>query len=322
MHVLVYGAGAVGLGIASCLLRAGVQTALLARSQTAEALKTNGLKRTGIFGEVSIPPADFFACDKMADLPADTFDFVLVCTKSSDSQTAAEDLSRFTNILRKHGKIILFQNGWGNAEIFTRRFPRGRIYSARVITGFIRPRPNRVDITVHADDVHIGSLFGQPPEPLIPLCEKIAAGGIPCRTTADIEKDLWAKMLYNCALNPLGAILDVPYGQLARFDSTRILMDHLIEEVFEVMQQCGFSTHWDTAEQFMKIFYDKLVPATADHRSSTLQDLKAGKKTEIEALTGAVLRLAKPKKIHVPYNTFLYQLIQFIESAGGKSPCP
>lgn len=320
MHILVYGAGAVGLGIASCLLKAGVKTSVLTRPRTVEALKTDGLKRTGIFGEIYVSPADFFAYDKTTDLPADAFDFVLVCTKSSDSQTAADELSRCKKILRRHGLIILFQNGWGNAEIFAERFPQNRIYSARVITGFIRPQLNHVDITVHADAIHIGSLFKQPLNPLESLCEKITAGGIPCQTTADIEKDLWAKMLYNCALNPLGAVLDVPYGHLARFNSTRILMNHLIGEAFEVMQQSGFSTHWDTVDKFIRIFYEKLLAPTADHRSSTLQDLKAGKKTEIEALNGAVLRLAEKKEIPVPYNTFLYQLIRFIESTGGRKP--
>ena len=69
----------------------------------------------------------------------------------------------------------------------------------------------------------------------------------------------------------------------------------------------------------MQVFYDKLVPSTADHRSSTLQDLNAGKKTEIDALTGAVLRLAKQKGVDVPFSTLLYRLIRFIESQGGRS---
>jgi 2-dehydropantoate 2-reductase len=316
MTVLIYGAGAVGLGIASCLLKAGVRTEILGRPQTAEALRQYGLKRTGIFGEVLIAPADFTVYDSPARIPSDHFDLILVCTKSSDSQAAAEELANRRQILRQNGKIILFQNGWGNAEIFARRFPQEMIYNARVITGFIRRQPNQVEVTVHADSIHIGSLFGQPTEPMEKLCQKITAGGIPCQTTAEVGKDLWAKMLYNCALNPLGAILDVPYGTLAQFDSTRDIMNHLIEETFRVMQAAGFSTHWDTAEAFRRIFYDRLVPATADHRSSTLQDLKAGKKTEIDALTGAVLRLAEQQGQTILYSRFLYQVIQFIQSQG------
>jgi 2-dehydropantoate 2-reductase len=316
MTVLIYGAGAVGLGIASCLLKADVRTEILARSQTAEALRKYGLKRTGIFGEVFISPSDLTVYERMAPIPSDRFDLILVCTKSSDSQAAANELADRRQILRRNGKIILFQNGWGNAEIFARRFPQEMIYNARVITGFIRPQPSQVEVTVHADAIHIGSLFKQPTAPLEWICEQITAGGIPCQTTAEIGKDLWAKMLYNCALNPLGAILDVPYGTLAKFDSTREIMNHLIEETFSVMRAAGFTTHWDTAEAFRRVFYDRLVPATADHRSSTLQDLKAGKKTEIDALTGAVLRLAESQGQSIPYSRFLYQVIQFIQSQG------
>ena len=204
INALIYGAGAVGLGIASCLLKAGMQTALLARLQTVEALKKYGLLRTGIFGQVCIPPSDFTVAVTLDNIPEDSQDFILVCTKSCDSQSAADELARHQKILCKNGKIILFQNGWGNADVFIRQFPKERIYSARVITGFIRTKPNQVEITVHADAVHIGSLFGQPITAVSPLCEKITQGGIPCRTETAIEKDLWAKMLYNCALSPRG----------------------------------------------------------------------------------------------------------------------
>lgn len=312
--VLIYGAGAVGLGIASCLLKTGTPTALLARPHTAGPLRQEGLFRKGIFGEVFSPPSAFRVYESLEEISDRRYDFILVCTKSSDTLTAAKNLSVHSKLLTPNGLIVLFQNGWGNAEIFSDFFPRQTIFNARVITGFIRPKPNVVEITVHADSIHIGSLFGESAEPLHPLCKAVSTGGIPCQTTTQIGKDLWAKMLYNCALNPLGAILDVPYGKLAEHPSTRQIMNELIEETFDVMQACGWSTHWNTAEEFQKAFYTQMVPATAAHRSSTLQDLKAGKKTEIEALTGAVLRLARQHQRSVPCSTFLYRLIEFVES--------
>ncbi|MEJ5260785.1 MAG: 2-dehydropantoate 2-reductase [Anaerohalosphaeraceae bacterium] len=318
--VLIYGAGAVGLGIASCLLKAGIQTSLLARPHTAEPLRQEGLFRKGIFGEAFFPPTAFRVYESLEEIPDSRYDFILVCTKSSDTQTAAKNLSAHSKLVKSNGLIILFQNGWGNAETFSDFFPRQIIFNARVITGFIRPSPNVVEITVHADAIHIGSLFGESPEPLIPLCRAVSAGGIPCQTTAQIGKDLWAKMLYNCALNPLGAVLDVPYGKLAEHPSTRQIMNELIEETFDVMQACGWSTHWNTAKDFQEAFYGQMVPATAAHRSSTLQDLKAGKKTEIEALTGAVLRLAQKHRRAVPCSAFLYHLIDFIESRNNQNP--
>jgi 2-dehydropantoate 2-reductase len=313
-NILIYGAGAVGLGIASCLLRAGAKLDILARPDTVNSLRRHGLIRTGIFGKYTADPSRFTASASLDDSAAQTYDFILVCTKSHGTAAAAKELHDYRRILAPDGIIVLFQNGWGNAEIFTALFPREKIYSARVITGFTRTAPHSVEITVHADAIHIGSLFDNPIATVEPLAAAINAGGIPCITTADVEKDLWAKMLYNCALNPLGAILGVPYGTLAASPDTREIMNTIIEEIYTVMTAAGFHTHWDTAKQYEDVFYNKLVPPTAAHHSSTLQDLKAGKKTEIEALTGQILKLAKAHHIPTPCNTILYRLIQFLQN--------
>lgn len=313
MKVLILGSGAVGLGLGSCLLKSGVETTLIAGARTVGALKAKGLRRSGIFGEFSAGAKTFCACVDPGQVSSIDFDFVLVCTKSNHVQAAAKTLYTHRHLLAPNGKIIHFQNGWGNAEKFLPYFPKESIYSGRVITGFTRPEPNHVEITVHADAIHIGSLFGQPLEPVEPLCRRIHDGGIPCLAWDTIAKDLWAKMLYNCALNPLGAILNVPYGKLADSPYSRQLMDQVIEEVYHVMDTAGYATYWVTADAYKNIFYNTLVPPTAEHKSSTLQDLQAGKKTEIEALTGQILELAKKNGIDVPRNTMLYNLIRFIE---------
>jgi 2-dehydropantoate 2-reductase len=292
MRVLVYGAGAVGLGLASCLLKSKSEVCLIARPNTVPELKQGGLSRTGIFGSFKAEPDSFATYQSLEKSGNTTFDFILVCVKSFDSAEAAEDISRHPVLLNEDTKIVLCQNGWGNAEKFLVHFPKERVYSARVITGFTRRKPNEVEVTVHADAIHIGSLFGCGLECVEPITKAIAEGGIPAVTVGDIEKDLWAKMLYNCALNPLGAILDVPYGVLAEDTYSRDLMNRIAGEVFAVMGAAGFKTHWVTSGDFLKVFYDKLVPDTAKHKSSTLQDIAAGRKTEIEALTGSVLMLA------------------------------
>jgi 2-dehydropantoate 2-reductase len=121
-------------------------------------------------------------------------------------------------------------------------------------------------------------------------------------------------MLYNCALNPLGALLGVSYGTLAEQPTTRSLMDRLVEEVFAVMLAAGYATHWSTSAEFLAAFYGRLVPDTAEHKSSMLQDITAGKRTEIDALTGAVITLAAQHGLDVPYNHAVYQLVRFIEN--------
>ncbi len=318
MKTLIYGGGSVGLGLASCLLASDAQVDIIARPSTVAALRAEGLRRTGIFGDRHAPPAAFAAYPDLRACPPAAYDFILVCVKSPDSPAAAADIAAHAAAIAP-APIVLCQNGWGNAEVFAAHFPTSRIFSARVITGFTRPAPNTVRITVHADAVHLGSLYTGRINILQPLADALTAGGIPCRTTPHIEKDLWAKMLYNCALNPLGAALDVPYGRLAENPATRRIMDAVVNEIYTVLNAAAFSTHWPTPADFLDVFYAGLVPSTAQHKSSTLQDILAGKPTEIDALTGAVIDLARRHNLDVPTNACLYNIVKFLES---KTPQP
>ena len=319
MKALIYGGGAVGLGLASCLLKSKATVDIIARKDTVAALQKNGLIRTGIFGNYRAEPSAFGSYTSPGQIENKTYDYILVCTKSFDSRKAAKNLYEYQSLFGRNTKIVLFQNGWSNAEKFASFFDRQIVYTARVITGFQRQSPNEVVITVHADSIHIGSLFGADVSRVRELSELINSGDIPCRTTDRIDKDIWAKMLYNCALNPLGAILDVPYGKLAEREFTRTIMNGIVEEVFTVMNLAGHETHWQSAKDFLEIFYAELVPDTAEHKSSTLQDIAAKKPTEIEALNGAVIKLAEKFEVDVPYNLIVYNIIKFIESKSSQA---
>jgi 2-dehydropantoate 2-reductase len=288
MEVLIYGGGSVGLGLASCLVKAGAGGDIIARKETS-----------------------------LEEMGEKVFDYILVCVKSFDTGMAAKELSGRPGVFGEQTKIVLCQNGWGNAEEFLSFFEAERIYSGRVITGFRRFKANGVEITVHADAIHVGSLFGCGDGCVAGLCEAIDKGGIPCEATEEIGRDLWAKMLYNCALNPLGAILEVPYGALAENEYTHFIMNEIVRETFTVMKGAGYETHWKDAEAFLSIFYERLVPDTAEHMSSTLQDILAGKETEIEALNGAVIRLAEQQEREVPYTLAVYNMVKFAEARTG-----
>ena len=303
----------MGLGLASCHLKSEIQVDIIARKNTVVVLQNEGLRRTGIFGDYYANPSKFGCHSTLEEIKASAYDYILVCTKSFDSFEAARDLFEHKTLFSEKTKIVLFQNGWGNAEAFLSFFEKEIVYNARVITGFQRTKPNEVKITVHADSIHIGSLFGADLSCVKKLSEAINNGDIPCEITQDVVKDIWAKMLYNCALNPLGAILDVPYGKLAEKEFTRSIMNGIIEEVFQVMTKAGYKAHCETVRDFLDIFYDKLVPSTAGHKSSTLQDIAAKKPTEIEALNGAVIKLAEKFEISVPCNSVVYNIIKFIE---------
>ena len=319
LKTLVYGGGAVGLGIASCLLKAGHGVTILARPETVHALNQAGLVRTGIFGPMAAPPGSFEAATSWDGLRRAAFDYALVCTKAFDSEPAAHDLAAHRERLGERGLVVLFQNGWGNADVFRRFFPPQAIYNARVITGFTRPQPNVVEVTVHAQPIHVGSLYTPATTPVEALCTAISAGGIPCRAVSDIGRDLWAKLLFNCPLNGLGAVFGVPYGTLAANEHSREVMDAVIAEVFEVMGAAGYATHWRSAEDYLPVFYGELVPRTAEHYSSTLQDLRAGKRTEMDALNGAIVALGQRHGIAAPVNAAIYGMVKFLESrAAGR----
>jgi 2-dehydropantoate 2-reductase len=170
-----------------------------------------------------------------------------------------------------------------------------------------------VEVTVHADAIHVGSLFGADLTAIEGLCGAIRKGGIPCEPSREIAEDLWAKVLYNCLLNPLGALVGVPYGMLGEREETRAIMEAVAREVFAVMESAGFHTHWPSAEAYLESFYAELLPATALHESSMLQDLRAGRKTEIDALNGAVAKLASQHSVPAPVDRALATLIRAAE---------
>ncbi len=314
MKILVFGGGAVGLGIASCLIKSGADVDIFDRKPVADALRQNGLLRKGIFGEYRAAAGSFCAADSMKEISGNTYDYILICTKSYDTASAAELIRKdMPAVLNSATKFLLVQNGWGNAEIFSRFFPKTQIYSARVITGFAKPTPDEVNITVHADAIHLGSLYNTNVSALKDICILISKGGIPCELTDSIEKDLWAKMLYNCLLNPLGAILDVPYGKLGESENTREIMKSIAEEIFGVLEKAGYKTHWKTADGYLEAFYEKQLPPTAKHESSMLQDIKAMRRTEIDAMNGEIVRLGNMNGIDVKTNRIIYNIIKFIE---------
>ena len=313
MQILIFGAGAVGLGLGSCLIASGHTVHLIGREDTVSALSIDGLERRGLFGAHHAAPFEFSAFCSVEELEATAYDFVLVCTKSFDTRAAAEALASSPALRAEPTQFVLCQNGWGNAEVFAAFFPSEQIKNARVITGFRRHQPNQVEITVHADSIHLGSLFGDSLEVLRPLARALGEGGLPCEVTEHIERDLWAKMLYNCMLNGLATLFGVPYGLLGESEMTRELMARVAQEIFEVLAASGLSTHWTCAANYLEEFYARLLPPTYRHEPSMLQDVRAHKPTEIDALNGAVVALGKKHGVNTPVNLTVHHLVRFLE---------
>ena len=241
--------------------------------------------------------------------------FVLACVKSFDSEAAAAALAAAGATLGERALVVVCQNGWGGADAFARALGPARVYGARVITGFARPTLSRVDVTAHAEPVAVGSLHGAPPGAAEPLCAALRRGGLPAETTDRLSELLVAKLLYNGCLNALGAICGVPYGALGESEPARAVMREVAEETFRVLGAAGLRTRWTSADAFLKCLYEELLPPTAAHEPSTLQDLRAGRRTEIDALNGAIVRLAEAHGVDVPVNRTLCEIVHFLEEA-------
>ena len=314
MNILIIGSGAVGIGLAASMLSQNADISNFARGETAKAIKENGIKRCGLFAHYSFTKDEVNVYETYGEIPKDTFDYVFITSKTTANDDISQKLDLHRDILKESFKIIIFQNGFGNDEPYLRFFDKTQVFSARVITGFTRPKRHVSEVTVYTEPILIGSLQNQDPSDLKEVADMITSSGINCELTDEVDKYLWAKMLYNCALNPLGAILDVNYGKLTENEYSKELMNSIIDEIFEVIKASGYETLWSTSDEYKDIFYSKLVPDTYNHYSSTHQDIKRKIKTEIDSLNGKVIELGERNNIDVSTNKIIYNLIKSIES--------
>ena len=314
MNILIIGSGAVGIGLASSMKSQDADVSIFARGETAKAIKENGIERCGLFAHYSFPKDEVDVYETYEEIPKNSFDYVFITSKTTANDDISKKLNRHKDILKDNFRIIVFQNGFGNDEPYLRFFDRTQVFSARVITGFTRPERHISEVTVYTEPILIGSLQKQDPSDLQEIADMITASGIKCELTWEVDKYLWAKMLYNCALNPLGAILDVNYGKLTENEYSKELMNNIIDEIFEVIKASGYETLWSTSDEYKDLFYSKLVPDTYNHFSSTHQDIKRKIKTEIDSLNGKVIKLGEINNIDVSTNKIIYNLIKSIES--------
>jgi len=228
---------------------------------------------------------------------------------------SAKDLPGF---LGPRTLVCAFQNGLGNYETLIQAVAPERVALGRVIFGAEIEQPGTVRVTVCADDVLIGSPAQRfPREQAVRLAACLQASGIPSRATASILVELWAKALYNCALNGLSTVLEVPYGRLLEHPAARRLMGAVIEEAYRVAARHRIRLKPSTAKAYRERLFTRLIPDTAAHQSSMLQDVRRGKPTEIESLNGAIVRLAAQAGVPAPANALITRLVHAKEQFAG-----
>jgi 2-dehydropantoate 2-reductase len=316
MRILIAGAGALGSVFGGFLRRAGDDVTLLGRAAHLEAITRDGLRVDGLWGEHLV--SGFAVATETAALRG-PFDVILLPVKSYDTETV---VAAVAPLLADDGVMLSLQNGLGNVEVVERTVGAARALGARVIFGATIPESGRVRVTVFADPTAIGPLapgqHARRDTRARDLAARIDAAGVPAVYTDALPAMLWAKVFYNAALNPLGALLDRHYGALPEHASSRDLMDAIINEAFAVATAEGVSLKWTSAAAYRDEFYGRLVPATYDHRSSMLQDLERGRRTEIDAINGAVWGRGEARGIATPVNASLTRLLHVVEARPGE----
>lgn len=326
MRVLVVGAGALG-SVFGCLLRdQGHEVGLLEPTSRLDDIRQCGLTVTGLFGDHHCEGFGLYSSAK--EVAPGRHDLVLITVKSFHTAEAASQIAPVVG----DALLISLQNGIGNYEAIAAEVGNERTLAGRVIFGARMIAPARAEVTVFAEPVMIGSPADptqrpEHPEPvegskgaasILPRIDVIAAAfsdaGIPTQSTTEITKYIWSKMLYNCALNPLSALLNVPYGRLLESDESRMQMRRVVEEIFTVCRARGIALFWQKPEDYVDLLFGRLIPDTAAHYASMAQDLQAGRRTEIEALNGAVVRLGEEVGIPCPANAELADRVRAAES--------
>ncbi len=310
MKILVFGLGALGT-VYSCLLqKQGHEIIGVDHQPVVRAIKQDGVQVTGIWGDHEAV-LNQVVCS-LDELEEQVFDLIIVSVKAYETEEVARQLK---NIIADTTYLMLAQNGYGNFETASKHIPADQIILGRVIFGSETIGAGAARVSVIADDVILGS-----PANLIDMkvlqqfADIFSQAGIPTRASNEIMRSVWGKIIYNSALNPLGAILEVPYGKLAEIDFSKDLMDQVIEEIFAVLKAVNQTTMWENAAAYSKDFYSQLVPSTAAHHASMLQDIQRGRKTEIDSLNGAVVELGQRYGVETPVNRFITMMLKAKEA--------
>ena len=305
--ILIAGAGALGSVVGGLLARAGHPVTFLGRAAHLEAIARDGLVLDGLFGTHHVHG---LACVTEPRVLARRFGAILLTVKAFDTAALAAAVAPH---LAPDGVLVSLQNGLGNLEAATCAVGAARVLGGRVIFGAEVVRPGHARVTVFADPVLIGAPDAHDTRlgaAAVRWAAALDTAGVPAAPTRRIVATLWEKVLYSAALNPLGALRGLTYGELAADPDGRAVMDRIIAEAFAVARAQGVALGWPDDAAYRAVFYGRLVPATASHRSSMLQDLERGRRTEIDAINGAVAARGAARGIAAPANLALTQLVR------------
>ena len=292
MKIAVMGAGSVGCYFGGMLARAGHDVTLIARAAHVQAIRRDGLLLdTLTFREhVQVRAESDASAVKDAEL-------VLFCVKSIDTDSAAANISQH---LAEDAVVLSLQNGVDNARRL-KLVLRQQVLPAVVYVATEVIAPGHVK--------HHGR--GELVIPKSALGEQLAAlfrpAGIPLHLSGNVIGAQWAKLIVNCAFNPLSAIAQLPFGPLLQGAGVDAVMRDVVAECLAVAGAAHIQVPGDPWEALRR------TGSQSGQYASMAQDLARGKLTEIDHLNGYVVQLGQALGVLTPVNRSLQVLVKLLE---------
>jgi 2-dehydropantoate 2-reductase len=289
MKVAVVGPGALGCLFAGRLAEVGVKTHLIDHDpKRADRLNRSGITVESLDRTIKANPT-------VSTKPPTGLDFVVVLTKAHNTHELK---------LPPDTPVLTLQNGLGNVETLC-----SLIGSARVLAGTTSEAATLVGEGhtrhVAAGLTRIGAWTSCDPTT---VAQVLSSAGFQVDTTESPGQLIWEKLAISAGINPLTAILNVPNGRLLEDKETRQLMRDLVVEAVKVAATEGYRFEHSLVE-----IAESICETTHDNISSMLQDIRAGRRTEIEAISGEVLRRAQLASLPTPRTRVIYQLVKGLE---------
>lgn len=306
MDMVIIGSGAMGCLFAA-LLAPVARISLCCRSaELAQLVRVRGVALETLDGQRREQPLAALSSDGQEPLPQAAFDAAIVLVKAYDTPQAGALAVR---LLRADGMALTLQNGLGNREalaahVGAQRVLVGSTAQASTLLAPAEVRHAGAGVTMLAPQNEAQRVCAQQLQALF------QAAGMVCELTEDADALLWAKLLVNAAINPLGALLRVPNGALAESADARALMAQVLDEAQAVARALGVALpEGDALERVLHV-----CQRTAGNRCSMLQDVLRGRATEIDAINGSVAHLGAEAGVPAPCNATLAQLVRALHS--------
>jgi 2-dehydropantoate 2-reductase len=300
MRVAVIGAGAIGGFYGGLLARAGHDVRFLARGQHLLAMQQHGLHiQSAQFGEFTIQAP---ASNDPSDLGPGTADLVLFGVKTYDLEQAAPAARA---LLAADGALLTFQNGVDAPDRLAELIDAERVLIGTTGLETTVLEPGVIGHLSNSHYVFVGALHGPPTPRVAGVVETLQAAGVNAVEAADGHRALWEKAYVLLPMATITSVCQSPIGPIRDLPETRALLEALLDEVTAVAGAYGYGLP-AARERASGIIYGWAY----DGKASMARDFERGKRTELEALTGTLVRMADAKNVAVPVSRTAYALLK------------